>query len=123
VEPGPEAIQLQKLPYLLVYFRLQLAVSFPALLGTGYRIRILYTFRRGIYGTFYRLDERAKKMKLPEKLAQKIKRGASGERVSLTPEDKNILKALTGRTVPCLCGGGKARRVYLKEAYRLYKQI
>lgn len=62
-------------------------------------------------------------MRLPEKLAQKIKRGASGERVSLTPEDKKILKALTGRTVPCPCGGGSARRQYLKEAYALYIRL
>lgn len=59
-------------------------------------------------------------MRLPERLAQKIKRGAAGERVSLTPEDKKLLKALTGRPVPCLCGGGSARRRYLKEAYTLY---
>jgi len=62
-------------------------------------------------------------MKLSEKLVQKIKRGASGERVSLTPEDKKILKALTGRTVPCLCGGGSARRRYLKEAYALHIRL
>lgn len=63
------------------------------------------------------------KMKLPSSLLQKIKRGSEGEKVFLTPEDKKLLKALTGRSVPCLCGGGKARRAYLKEAYRLYKQI
>jgi len=58
-------------------------------------------------------------MKLPAALAQKVKRGSEGERVLLTPEDKKLLKALTGYSVPCLCGGGKKRRAYLKEAYRL----
>jgi len=62
-------------------------------------------------------------MKIPERLVQKIKRGAAGERVSFTPEDKKTLKALTGRTVPCLCGGGSARRRYLKEAYALYTHL
>lgn len=58
-------------------------------------------------------------MRLPGRLVQKIGRGAAGERIALTPEDKKLLKALTGRTVPCLCGGGRARRRYLKEAYTL----
>jgi len=58
-------------------------------------------------------------MKLPGRLIEKTRRGAAGERVSLTAEDKKILKALTGRTVPCLCSGGSARRRYLKEAYIL----
>ena len=59
-------------------------------------------------------------MKLPKSLIEKIRRGAAGERASLTPEDKKTLKALTGRAVPCLCGGGSARRRYFKEAYALY---
>jgi len=58
-------------------------------------------------------------MNLPGRLIEKIRRGAAGERVALTAEEKKTLKALTGRTVPCPCGGGSARRRYLKEAYIL----
>jgi len=62
-------------------------------------------------------------MRLPERLAQKIKQGAEGRRITLTPKDKKILKALTGHPVPCLCGGYSARRRYLKEAYVLYTHL